>query len=153
MSAGRGPSRRGPSSTRAAASAAAVFRSLPVAPRRLRVDPGLEGRGVEAVEEEQQVREVALRVDRDHGDALAQQLLEEDDGEAGLARSRHADDEPVGQQVGGIEIQAVAERAAFGIDLLAEIEPVAHTCLPVLFRLRPARRSESGWREPAECAV
>ena len=103
---------------------------LALAARGLRVDPGLEGGGVERLEEEQEVREVALRIDREDGDALAQQLLEEDDGEAGLARARHADDEPVGQQVGGIEIQAVAESAAAGIDLLAEIEPVAHAAPP-----------------------
>ena len=56
----------------AAASARGGLHVLPVAPRRLGVDPRLEGGGVEPVEEQQQVREVALRVDRDHRDALAQ---------------------------------------------------------------------------------
>ena len=39
---------------------------LAVAARGLRVDPGLERRGVELLEEEEQVAEVALRVDGDH---------------------------------------------------------------------------------------
>ena len=103
---------------------------LPVAPRGLGVDPRLEGGGVEPVEEQQQVREVALRVDRDHRHALAQQLLEEDDGEARLARAGHADDEAVGQEVGGVEVEARAEGPGSGVDLLSEIEPVGHPCLP-----------------------
>jgi hypothetical protein len=77
---------------------------LALAPRGARVDPGLERRGVLAVEQQQQVGEVAFRVDRDHRYALAQQLLEDHDREAGLARAGHAHDQAVGQEVGRLEL-------------------------------------------------
>jgi hypothetical protein len=115
---------------------------LAIASRGLGVDPGLERSRVETVEEQQQVREVTLRVDRDHRDALAQQLFEEDDGEAGLARARHADDEPVGQQVGGVELEPWAGLAAFEVDLPSEVEPVAHRAS--LSVSPQARRRDSG---------
>ncbi len=107
-------------------SAAAAFTSFPSRRAASASIQGSNDGGVEIVEEQQQVREVALRVDGDDRDALAQQLLEEDDGEAGLARAGHADDEPVGQQVGGVELEPRAGLAAVGVDLLSEIEPVAH---------------------------
>ncbi len=102
----------------AAASAAAVFTSFPSRRAASGSIHGSKDGGVEPVEEQQQVREVALRVDRDHRDALAQQLLEEDDGEARLARAGHPDDEPVRQQVGGVEVEPRAERPGFGSNSL-----------------------------------
>ena len=89
----------------AAASAAAVFRSLPSRRAALASIHGSNCRRVQRVEEQQQVREVALRVDRDHRDALSQQLLEQHDREAGLARPGHADDQAVGQEIGRVELE------------------------------------------------
>ena len=48
-----------------------LLRRLALAPRRLGVDPGRELRGVEAVEEQEEVAEVALGVDGEHRDRPA----------------------------------------------------------------------------------
>ena len=88
MSAGPSPQSASPFFHCAAASSAAACRSLPFAARGVGIDPGREGRRVEALEEQEQVAEVALGVDGQDGDALEQQLLDEGDGQAGLARAR-----------------------------------------------------------------
>jgi len=91
---------------------------------RLGVDPGLEGRGIQGLEEEQQVAQVPLGIDREDGDPSAQHLLQEHDREAGLSRPRHAHDEPVGQEVGGIELETLAERA-LEVNLPAQVQIAA----------------------------
>ena len=99
---------------------------LALAPGGARVDPRLELRRRELVEEQQQVGEVALGVDRDHGDALPEQLLQHHDRETGLSGPGHPDDHPVGQQVVGIELEGGAGLAAVGVDPPADIQPLGH---------------------------
>ena len=58
-----------------------------------------------------------------HGHAGAQRLLDEHDAEARLARAGHADDHPVGGEVGGIERDGRAAALVGGrVDELAEAE-------------------------------
>ncbi len=68
----------------------------------LLVDPVLDGGRVEVGELQQQVRQVALGVDEDAGDVIDDRLFENADGQAGLARAGHADDDAVRRQVAGI---------------------------------------------------
>ena len=65
----------------------------------LSVDPGQEVFGGEVGEREQQVGQVALGVDRDHRDVVDQRLLEQAQGQPGLAAAGHADDDGVGGEV------------------------------------------------------
>ena len=126
MSAADNPHSASPFFQVCAASAPGCGRVLALPPGRVAVDPFREGRGVLALEEEQQVGQVALGIDGQDGHAAAQGLLDEDDGLAGLARSGHAHDQTVRQQIGGIEDDRRPERARSGIELLAEVEPVFH---------------------------
>ena len=48
--------------------------------------------------------------------------------------------EPVGQQVGGVELEPRAGLAAVGVDLLSEVEPVAHRASCRGSRCRPSLR-------------
>jgi hypothetical protein len=99
---------------------------LSVAPRRFGVDPRLEGGGVELLEEEQEVPEVALGIDGEHRDFLPERFLEEGDGEPGLAGARHPDNEAVREEIRGVEEHAVSELSRLRVELLAEIEAFAH---------------------------
>ena len=94
--------------------------------RRLGVDPGGERGRIEALEEQEQVAEVALRVDGDDRYALLQGLFDERDGEARLARAGHADDQAVREQVGRIEVQPGSEGTGAGVDFLAQVQALGH---------------------------
>ena len=90
------------------------------------VDPRPEGGGVEGGEREAEVGQVALGVDEQGGDPGTQHLLDEHDAEAGLARSGHPDDHPVGGQVRRVEPEVGAGALVRGgVDQAAEVE-VSH---------------------------
>ena len=92
-----------------------------------RVDERRELRGREAREVEQEVAEVALRVDREDRDSALEELLDQDDAERGLAAARHPDDEAVRRQVGGVEAEVLrAGLPRAGIDGAAEEEAGFH---------------------------
>ena len=69
------------------------------------VHPGLEARGRRIGKRQEEVAEVALRIEGKHGHAGRERLLEEDEPEAGLARAGHPDDHSVGRQVARLERQ------------------------------------------------
>ena len=82
--------------------------------------------GGEIGEREREVAHVALRVDDQRRNARQQRLLEQDDGEAGLAGAGHADDDAVGRQVARADDEIVgAGLAGRGVDDLAEVERAA----------------------------
>jgi hypothetical protein len=90
----------------------------------LRADVRQEVAGREVGEGEQQVREVALRIDHQRRDAVERRLFEEHDAEAGLAAPGHADDRGVGHEVAHV----VEERLSGGrqgrrVQRPAEVEP------------------------------
>jgi hypothetical protein len=70
--------------------------------RVLLVEPVLEVLGVEIGEVEKQIREIALGVNDDRGNAVDGCLFEEVDAQAGLARAGHADDHAVRGQIAGV---------------------------------------------------
>ncbi len=76
-------------------------RSAPL--RRDRVDPRLQIGAAGLGERQRQVRQVPLRVDRDHRNPVQRGLLEQTDAQAGLAATGHADDHRVRGQVGGVQ--------------------------------------------------
>jgi hypothetical protein len=67
--------------------------------RVVRVDPRLEILGGQPREGQQQVAEVALGIDGDHGQAVDGSLLDQRDAQARLAAARHADADGVRHQV------------------------------------------------------
>jgi hypothetical protein len=99
---------------------------LAVAPRRVGVDPGRERLRGEVVEEQQEVAEISLGIDGEHGHALAEDLFDEGDGEAGLARPGHSHDEAVREEVCRIEPDRVPEPGRLGVELLADVEAGSH---------------------------
>ena len=122
---------------------------LALAPRGLGIDPGRELRGVETVEQQQQVApgrpSGRWRAPGRPAAALSSMSV---DGETGLAGAGHADDEAVGQQVGGVELQAArAACASRGSSSLPMKSPLGiFKC--VLARVR-RRSSESPGMDPA----
>jgi hypothetical protein len=89
----------------------------------LLVHPGPEvGRG-QVRERQKEVRQVALRVDGDHGDPVHGRLLHDPQRQPRLAAPRHPDDDPVGREVPGVVQQEVLGALAGGrITDPAEIE-------------------------------
>ena len=73
-----------------------------LAPGVVLVDPRREVLRAEIREGQAEVREVALRVDDERGDAVEQRLLEEPEAEPGLAAPGHADAHRVGDEVLGV---------------------------------------------------
>ena len=67
------------------------------------VDPRPEVGRRQVRERQAQVREVALGVDQQRRQPGPQDLLDQHDAEAGLARAGHADDHAVGREVGGVD--------------------------------------------------
>ncbi len=126
MSAGPSPQSASPFFHCAAASAAAACRSFPSRRAASGSIQGAKDGGVEVLEQQEQVAEIALGVDGEDGHALEQQLLDEGDGEAGLAGAGHADDEAVGHEVGGLQLDPRAQRPALGVEFLADVEALAH---------------------------
>jgi hypothetical protein len=95
--------------------------------------------GGELGEREQEVAEVALRIERQHRDAGRECLLEQDQPETGLAGAGHPDDDPVGRQVARVECERLTcerlpEREAVGHPR----EPNPHADPPA--SMRPTRR-------------
>ena len=68
-----------------------------------RGDPRRELVRGEPREGEREVSDVSLRVDREDGNPLLEQLLDQEDPERGLAAAGHPDDEAVRHQVVGVE--------------------------------------------------
>ncbi len=95
------PTRRGPSSTFRLVRRERVDRLL-LTRGFVRIDPRLEIAGREIGKGEQQVREIALRIDRDDGNAVDQRFFEQRDAESRLAAARHADDDAVRDEVAGV---------------------------------------------------
>ena len=96
-----------------------------------RVHPRQEACRREVGEREGKVPHVALRIDDQGRNAREEGLLEEDDGQSGLARARHADDDAVGGQVARSDHEIVRPGCAGRrIDDLAEVEGTAirHDC-------------------------
>ena len=71
----------------------------PLPARVVLVDPRGEVFRAELREGEAEIREVALRVDEEHGDAVEQGLLDEGEAEARLAAPRHPDAHRVGDEI------------------------------------------------------
>ena len=84
---------------------------------------GAKSAGRQSREGQQQVAEVALRIDRDHRHAVDRGLFDQVDAEAGLAAAGHAGDHAVGDEVGRVvEKRRVAAGLGVGIELAAEVE-------------------------------
>ena len=89
----------------------------------LSVDPGQEVFGGEVGEREQQVGQVALGVDRDHRDVVDQRLLEQAQGQPGLAAAGHADDDGVGGEVlRVVQDEVRLQSTRIGVERLAQVE-------------------------------
>ena len=115
-----------------------------------RVDPGLEALRGEVGERQRQVADVALGVDREHGDARQERLLEEHDGEAGLAGAGHAEDDAVRGEVGRPDDDLIRARlAGGGVDDGAEVERSA-VCHGAESRAGARRASVPSDRVPAD---
>ncbi len=83
-------------------------------PRRLcRVHPGEEVRGTQLGKVQQQVPQVAFRIDGDGGDAVEGGLFEQRDAEPRLAAARHADADGVRGQVLRVVEQVLVTDAGF----------------------------------------
>lgn len=83
---------------------------------------GEVGRG-EIGEGQQQVSHVALRVQHQHRDPLGERLLQDHHPESGLARSGHADDDPVRGEAGRSEADGgLRSGVGGGIDVGADVE-------------------------------
>ena len=85
--------------------------------------------GGEVGEDERQVRHVALRIEDERRDPRQEGLLEQDDGEAGLAGAGHAHDDAVRRQVARADDDLVGARLpGRRVDLVADVEgaPVGH---------------------------
>jgi hypothetical protein len=88
-----------------------------------RIHPRLEIAGSERGKGEQEVAEVALRVDADGGNAVDRGFLEQRQAQTGLARSGHAHAHRMRGQVAGIvKDQVLTQRVGSGIELPSEIE-------------------------------
>ena len=85
-------------------------------------DPWLEIACAELRKVERKVPHVALRVEDDGGNPRSKRFLDHADAEAGLARTRHADDDTVGCEMVGLVHHRFAGAIATVIDGLAQIE-------------------------------
>ena len=86
------------------------------APRLVFVDPRPEVFRREVRERQQQVREVPLRIDGDHGHAVDCGLLDQRKAQPGLAAARHADADGVRH-----EVTRVVEDGCFELFLGVEV--------------------------------
>ena len=87
------------------------------------VDPGAEVRRREAGKGQEQIREVALWIDRQHRNPVDRRLLDEADAESGLATAGHADAHRMRDQVlRVVEDRFGLARARCEVVALAEIE-------------------------------
>ncbi len=98
-------------------------RRLAVPPRLVLVYPRAELAGGESRERQQQVAQIALGVDRDHGDAVDGRFFDQRQAQAGLAAAGHADADGVRDQIAGVVEHQVVERPTrVHVELAAEIE-------------------------------
>jgi len=86
----------------------------PGAARIVDVDPRREIFRLQVREGQQQVGNVALRIDNDRGDVVQHGLFEQRDAQAGLAAAGHADDDGVRCQVARVIIDHLVDHAAGG---------------------------------------
>ena len=87
------------------------------------INPRCEIRRGEIGKRQEEIPEIALRVDGQHGDAVDGRFLDQRDPESRLAAPGHADDDGVRQEIAGvIEEEIVEARARAEVELLAEIE-------------------------------
>ena len=78
------------------------------------VDPGTELGGRQPGKRQQQVAEIAFRIDRNHRHAVDRGFLDEAEAQAGLAAAGHADADRVRDQVAGVVEDRLVERLAGG---------------------------------------
>ncbi len=87
------------------------------------VDPRLEVARRQVRERQEQVAEIALRVDGQHRHAVHRRFLDQRQAEAGLAAPGHADDHRVGDQVlRVVEDRLGAQRVRRQVERLPEVE-------------------------------
>ena len=86
------------------------------------IDVGRDRARVEAREREQEIRKVALHVDRDHGHARAQRLLHDHGDETRLAAARHTENDPMRDEVVGRHAVRRGQRHPREREGLAEVE-------------------------------
>ena len=99
------------------------FRSLAGSTRFIGVDPWRKVAGREPRERQQQISEIAFRIDRDDGNAVDRRLLDHVDAETGLAAAGHAGNHSMRDESGRIVKKgSVATRLGVGIDFTSEIE-------------------------------
>ncbi len=95
----------------------------PGAARVVHVDPGLKVFGAQVGEVEQQIGDVALRIDDDRRDVVENGFFEQGDAQPGFAAAGHADDDGVGGQVARVVIDHVVGKAlAVGVVATTEIK-------------------------------
>jgi len=88
-----------------------------------RLGPWSEIGGREVGKRQQQIREIALRIDRQYRDAIDGRFLDERDPEAGLPAAGHADAHGVRQQIlGVVEERFRRSGARCEVVLLSEVE-------------------------------
>ncbi len=78
------------------------------------IDPGREVLGAQFRERQQQVGDVAFRVDHNRRDAVERGFLEQRQAQAGLAAAGHADADGVGGQVARVVEQVFVRRDVAG---------------------------------------
>ena len=87
------------------------------------VHPGTEVLGPQLGEGEQQVGQIALRIDDQSGDPVDRRLFEETDAQTGLAAARHPHTDTVRHQVFGIvQEEVLAKLTPTQVVLLAQVE-------------------------------
>ena len=113
----------------------------PFAHRLGRVHPGSEVLGAQLRKGEEEVAQVALRVDGDGRHAVERGLLQQGDAQAGLAAARH----PHAQRVGGEILRLVEERLVASLPRLRVEYPaeVEHAQLVEVVHRRPPLRAPS----------
>ena len=95
----------------------------PGAPRLVLVDPGPEILRGEPGERQEQVAQVALRIDGDDRHAVDGRFLDQAQAESGLAAARHADAEGMGHQVARVVQDRLVERLSrLDVVFTAEVE-------------------------------
>jgi hypothetical protein len=122
-----------------------LVRTLALARRLAFVHPRAEVLGAKVREREQQVADVALRVDRDRGHAVDRGLLEQRQAQARLAAAGHADADRVRGEVARVVEQVGAELLRTGIELATEVEG-AEAFIGGEGHFRACRERFMGWR-------
>ena len=117
------PIRPVPSSSAAACSAANSGTSFPARRASSSLTQGAKSSGARSGNVSSEIREVALRIDDDDGNAVDGGLLDDRDAEAGLAAAGHADAERVGDEILRVVQHQIGSRLlAVGVEPSAEVE-------------------------------